>query len=82
MREWPANIRMHTGLRTLYLQGNDIRLVPDKQISHIIYLLDIRDNPNITIDVSSVCTFINAGMYVLLYDPDQDIRGCDILDLN
>lgn len=82
MREWPANIRMHTGLRTLYLKGNDIRLVPDKQISHIIYLLDIRDNPNITIDVSSVCTFINAGMYILLYDPDQDIRGCDILDLN
>lgn len=82
MREWPANIRMHTGLRTLYLKGNDIRLVPDKQLSHIIYLLDIRDNPNITIDVSSVCTFINAGMYILLYDPDQDIRGCDILDLN
>lgn len=82
MREWPANVWMHTGLRTLYLKGNDIRKVPDKQISHIIYLLDIRDNPNITIDMSSVCSFINAGMYIFLYDPDQDIRGCDILDLN
>ena len=81
-KEWPANISQHVGLRALFLGGNNIGKVPDTEtISYLIYVLDISDNPNIIINVSDVCPYIKAGMYNLIYDPTQDIRGCDALDL-
>lgn len=46
-----------------------------------IWILDIKDNPNISIDLSGVCSAIQAGMYYLFYDKTQDIRGCDILGI-
>lgn len=81
-KEWPASISQHVGLRALFLGGNNIGKVPDTEtISYLIYVLDISDNPNIIINVSDVCPYIKAGMYNLIYDPTQDIRGCDALDL-
>lgn len=81
-KEWPASIAEHIGLRALFLGGNNIGKVPDTEtISYLIYTLDISDNPNIIINVSDVCPYIKAGMYTLIYDPTQDIRGCDALDL-
>ena len=69
-------------MRALFLGGNNIGKVPDTEtISYLIYVLDISDNPNIIINVSDVCPYIKAGMYNLIYDPTQDIRGCDALDL-
>lgn len=77
MKEWPIGIGSNlTGLRALYLGSNDIRKVEDT-LSYLIYNLDISDNPNIVIDVTELCPYIQAGMFNLIYDPSQDIRGCD-----
>lgn len=82
MKQWPSGIYQHKGLRALFLGSNDIRRVDDQQLSYLIYNLEISDNPNITIDVSSICSYIRARIFRLAYDADQDIRGCDALDLN
>lgn len=77
MRTWPAGIgQALAGLRALYLGSNDIRVVTD-ELSYMIYNLDIQDNPNISIDVSAVCSYIKSGWFNLMYSPGQDIRGCD-----
>lgn len=82
MRQWPTGIWKHTGLRALYLGGNDIRKVDESEtISYLIYNLDISDNPNIYINVKDVCPYIQSGQYLLIYDSTQNITGCDILDL-
>lgn len=82
MREWPDGIgRGLAGLHALYLGSNDLRKVSD-DLSYQIYNLDISDNPNILIDVSAICPYIKAGMFNLIYSPDQDIRGCDALILD
>lgn len=80
LRDWPKGISLCPSLRILYLAGNDFRKIDDT-ISPNIFMFEIRDNPNISIDVSGVCNYIQAGYYQLIYDPTQDIRGCDILDL-
>ena len=77
MRTWPAGIgQALAGLRAFYLCSNDIRVVTD-ELSYMIYNLDIQDNPNISIDVSAVCSYIKSGWFNLMYSPGQDIRGCD-----
>lgn len=77
MRTWPSGIgQALAGLRALYLGSNDIRVVTD-ELSYMIYNLDIQDNPNISIDVSAVCSYIKSGWFNLMYSPGQDIRGCD-----
>lgn len=83
MKEWPKGISAHHGLRALLLGSNDIRKVDDKLPITVdyIYTLDISDNPNIVIDVTNICPFLQAGLYGLMYDPTQDIRGCDALNL-
>lgn len=82
MREWPANVSMHNGLRALYLGSNDLRRVSSTgSLSPRIYVVEICDNPNIVLDVSNVCPYINAGVYYLYYDPTQDLRGCSSLKL-
>ncbi len=83
MREWPTGIARHTGLRALYLGGNDIRQVPETEtISYLIYNLDISDNPNIYINVKDVCPYIKSGVFKLYYDRTQNIVGCDALTLD
>lgn len=83
MREWPRGIGgALPGLRALYLGSNDLRNIDDN-LSYLIYTLDISDNPNISIDVSALCPYIESGYFDLIYSPNQDIRGCDkALDLN
>ena len=80
--EWPTSIYQHIGLRALFLGGNDIGKVPETEtISYLINTLDVSDNPNIILNVSDVCAYIKAGIYTLIYDTTQDIRGCDALEL-
>lgn len=81
MREWPTGISKCPSLRYLLLGGNDLRKIDDT-ISPNINIFEIKDNPNIVIDVSAVCAYIKAGYYMLIYDPSQDIRGCDALNLD
>lgn len=80
--EWPTGVYKHIGLRALFLGGNDIGKVPETEtISYLINVLDVSDNPNIILNVSDVCPYIKAGIYTLIYDTTQDIRGCDALEL-
>lgn len=80
LREWPTGIYQCPSLRALMLGGNDLRKIEDT-ISPNIFIFEIIDNPNISIDLSAVCPYIQAGYYQLIYDPTQDIRGCDALNL-
>lgn len=83
MSEWPEGVAQHKGLRALFLGGNDLGKIPEtEKISYLIYTLDVSDNPNLILNVSSVCPYIKAGLYTLIYDRTQDIRGCDALELD
>lgn len=78
---WPNGITLCPSLRALYLAGNDFRKITET-VSPSIYIFEIRDNPNIVLDVSNVCYLIRSNRYILVYDSTQDIRGCDYLDLD
>lgn len=80
LREWPSQIGTHASMRALYIGSNDLRRIDDT-ISPFINILEIKDNPNISIDVSNVCPYIKAGVYLLIYDKTQDIRGCSALGI-
>lgn len=80
LRTWPTGITKCPSLIQFQIGSNDIRKVDEKLTSHL-YIVNISDNPNISIDVTSVCPYIKVGAYKLFYDKTQDIRGCDALDL-
>lgn len=80
LRTWPTGITQCPSLIQFQIGSNDIRKVSETLTYHL-YILNIADNPNISIDVTSVCSYIKAGVYMLFYDKTQDIRGCDALDL-
>lgn len=81
LREWPSGIGTHKSMTALYIGSNDLRKIEDT-ISPYILLFEIKDNPNISIDLSNVCPYIEMGYYELIYDSTQDIRGCDALNLD
>lgn len=81
LREWPTGIGTHKSMTALYMGSNDLGRIDDT-ISPYILLFEIKDNPNISIDLSSVCPYIEMGYYELIYDSTQDIRGCDALNLD
>lgn len=80
LRTWPTGLYTCPGLVAFYIGGNDLRKIEDT-ISPYIRIFEIKDNPNISIDLSDVCDYIGAGYYTLIYDPTQDIRGCSYLNL-
>lgn len=81
LREWPQGLSNCPRLSAFYIGSNDLRKIEDT-ISPYIMIFEIKDNPNISIDVSAVCDYIAIGYYLLIYDSTQDIRGCDILNLD
>ena len=81
LSEWPVGIGNHKGLAAFYIGSNDLGKIEDT-ISPYILLFEIKDNPNISIDLSNVCPYIEMGYYELIYDSTQDIRGCDALNLD
>ncbi len=80
LREWPTGIYQCPSLAYFCIGSNDIRKIEDT-ISPNIYYFEIADNPNVSLDVTNVCAYIQAGYYMLIYDKTQDIRGCSALDL-
>lgn len=80
LRKWPTGITLCPSLIQLQIGSNDIRKV-EETLTPQLYILDISDNPNISIDVTSVCPYIENRMYRLFYDKTQDIRGCDALGI-
>ena len=81
LREWPTGLYTCPKLSAFYIGSNDLRKIEDT-ISPYILLFEIKDNPNISIDLSGVCAYIEMGYYQLIYDSTQDIRGCDALNLD
>ena len=61
LRTWPTGITTCPSLIQFQIGSNDIRKVEETLTSHL-YILNIADNPNISIDVTSVCPYIKAGM--------------------
>ena len=78
LRKWPSNISLCPSLRQFCIGGNDLRKITDT-ISPYVIVFEIKDNPNISLNLSNVCNMIKAGAYLLIYDPEHDIRGCDYL---
>jgi len=82
LRTWPKGIgKRCEKLSALYIGSNDLGKVDDVIEPHIL-LFEIKDNPNISIDVSNVCPYIEKGHYELVYDSTQNITGCDALNLD
>ena len=80
LKEWPTGLYTCPSMAVFCIGGNDLRKIEDTISPYIMYF-EIADNPNISIDISSVCDYIYAGYYTLIYDRTQDIRGCDALVL-
>lgn len=80
LREWPTGLYQCPSLAFFLIGSNDLRKIEDT-LSPYIYYFEIADNPNISIDVTSLCPYIEAGVYMLIYDKTQDIRGCSSLNL-
>ncbi|WP_373176451.1 DUF4458 domain-containing protein [Bacteroides eggerthii] len=80
LKEWPEGITSIPSLLQLQIGSNDIRKVTET-LNPKVWIMEIKDNPNISIDLTSVCPYIEAGVYKLIYDKTQDIRGCDALDI-
>lgn len=78
LSEWPTGIYQHAGLRGFYIGSNNLGKIDDT-ISPLCYYLEVSDNPNIVLDASGVCYEYSIGMYYLIYDKTQDIRGCSIM---
>ena len=81
LREWPMGLWQHIGLRYFLIGGNDLRKIDDT-MPYNLFIFEIADNPNITINVSEICDYIYYGYCMLIYDKTQDIRGCESLDLD
>lgn len=80
LKEWPANLFMHKGIRVLLIAGNDIRTV-DKY-PELMVEMDVSDNPNISMVIpAEICTKIGRGQIGFFYDKSQYIIGCSILDI-
>jgi len=80
LREWPTGITSCPSLLQLQIGANDIRKVNETMTSKL-WIVEVKDNPNISLDVTAVCSLIQQGMWLLIYDKDQDIKGCDALGI-
>lgn len=78
LKEWPTGLYKCPSLGAFYIGSNDLRKIDDT-ISPYIRYFEIKDNPNISIDLSGICDYLMLGYNLLIYDKTQDIRGCDFL---
>ena len=75
---WPTGLYTCPSLVAFYVGSNDLGKIEDT-ISPYLRYFEIKDNPNISIDLSSMCDYYRLGYNLLIYDKTQDIRGCDYL---
>ena len=78
LKTWPTGLYTCPSLVAFYVGSNDLRKIEDTMSPYLRYF-EIKDNPNISIDLSSVCDYYRLGYNLLIYDKTQDIRGCDYL---
>lgn len=86
LQEWPTALSSYPAyatLRLLDVSDNDIRKIPESNFPTLLAEFNITDNNNIDVTVpSAVCSRISSGLYTLVYDSNQYILGCPILDLD
>lgn len=86
LQTWPSALSTYPGyatLRLLDVSDNDIRKIPESNFPTLLAEFNITDNNNIEVSISSeVCAKISSGLYNLVYDSNQYIIGCPILDLD
>ena len=86
LKEWPDAISSYPAyatLRLLDVSGNDIRKITEERFPSLLVEFNVTDNNNIEMTVpSSVCSKISSGLYRLVYDQNQYIQGCPILDVD
>ena len=86
LRDWPSALSSYPGyatLRLLDVSDNDIRKIPDSNFPTLLAEFNITDNNNIDVTIpQEVCSKISSGIYNLVYDSNQSIIGCPILDLD
>lgn len=78
LKTWPTGLYRCPSLVAFYVGSNDLGKIEDTMSPYLRYF-EIKDNPNISIDLSSVCDYYRLGYNLLIYDKTQDIRGCDYL---
>ena len=78
LKIWPTGLYTCPSLVAFYVGSNDLRKIEDTMSPYLRYF-EIKDNPNISIDLSSVCDYYRLGYNLLIYDKTQDIQGCDYL---
>ena len=86
LKDWPTALSSYPGyatLRLLDVSDNDIRKIPESNFPTLLAEFNITDNNNIDVTIpSAVCSKISSGLYNLVYDSNQYIIGCPILDLD
>lgn len=78
LKTWPTGLYTCPSLVAFYVGSNDLGKIEDTMSPYLRYF-EIKDNPNISIDLSAVCDYYRLGYNLLIYDKTQDIRGCDYL---
>ena len=81
LKEWPTGLYQCPSLTRFFIGSNNLGKIEDTFTSRL-RILEIADNPDISIDLSTIAAYIKAGYTMLIYDSTQDIRGCDFLDLD
>ena len=81
LKDWPTGVMNRQNCPSLgafYIGSNDLRTI-EETISPQIQYFEIKDNPNIRINLAAVCDYYRLGYCLLIYDKNQDIIGCDYL---
>ena len=81
LKEWPTGLYQCPSLTRFFIGSNNLGKIEDTFTSRL-RILEIADNPDISIDLSTIAAYIKAGYTMLIYDSTQDIRGCDFLNLD
>lgn len=74
LKTWPTGLYVCPSLVRFFIGSNDLRKIEDS-FSSRLQVLEIADNPNISIDLSTLAARIAAGKMLLIYDETQDVRG-------
>ncbi len=84
LKEWPSALDSWPAIGTLRLWDvsfNDIQTIPEQGYPSLVTEFNISDNSNIIVTVpSEVCSRIASGLHRLIYDTNQTILGCPILE--
>lgn len=85
LTSWPTTLSSYPSyatLRLLDVSENEINKIPENNFPTLLAEFNIQDNPGIEVYVpSAVCSKISAGTYNFVYDYDQRLWGCPVLDV-